>query len=134
VAAVLTLAPGARGEARLILAIQKGMRILAHDETGKYMQPAMLSVEAANDVFPETAVFPAGTTWKLQPDDPDYKTYEGTVVVRLPVRARAGTAPGSRVLKGHLRYQAIETGGRFAKTAVLPVTIPVTVGKAPAEK
>jgi hypothetical protein len=134
VAAVLTLAPGARGEARLILAIQKGMRILAHDETGKYMQPAMLSVEAANDVFPETAVFPAGTTWKLQPDDPDYKTYEGTVVVRLPVRARAGTAPGSRVLKGHLRYQAIETGGRFAKTAVLPVTIPVTVGKSPAEK
>lgn len=133
VAAVLTLAPGARGEARLILAIQKGMRILAHDETGRYMQPAMLSVEAAKDLLPETAVFPAGTTWKLQPDDPDYKTYEGTVVVRIPVRARAGIAPGSRVLKGHLRYQAIETGGRFAKTAVLPVTIPITVGKAPAE-
>jgi len=94
------------------------------------MQPAMLSVEAANEVFPEMAVFPAGTVWKLQPDDPEYRTYEGTVVVRVPVRAKAGSAAGSRVLKGHLRYQAIEIGGRFAKTAVLPVTIPVTVGKA----
>jgi hypothetical protein len=133
VASVLTLAPGAKGEARLILSIHKGTRILAHEQTGQYMQGALLAVEAVADVLPEEPIFPAGTAWRYRPDDPEVKTYEGTVVVRVPVHAKAGSTAGSRVLKGRLRYQAIEDG-MFKKTAVLPITIPITVGKGAPEK
>ena len=135
VAAVLTLAPGARGEARLVLAIRAGWRILAHGQNSKYLQGALLTVEPAGDVIPEEPVFPASIAWRYQPEDPEVKTYEGTVVVRIPVRVKAGSAPGSRVIKGRLRYQTIESArGFFGKTAVLPITIPVTVGRTPAGK
>lgn len=128
VASIVSLAPGGKGEARLILSIHKGLRILAHEQTGKYMQGALLAVEAAGGVLPEEPIFPAGTAWRYQPDDPEVKTYEGTVVVRVPVQVKAGGAAGSHELKGRLRYQAVSIeDGRFAKIAVLPVTLPITV-------
>jgi hypothetical protein len=132
-AAAITLSPGTKGEARLVLAIRAGLRILAHEQTGQYVQGALLAVEPLDDVLAEEPIFPAGTAWRYEPDDPEVKIYEGTVVVRVPIRAKPGSEPGSRVLKGHLRYQAVE-GGLFRKTAVLPFTIPVTIGRSAPEK
>jgi hypothetical protein len=135
VASALTLAPGTRGEARLILAIGKGMRILAHEQPGPVYQGVLLAVQATEDVRAEEPIFPAGTAWRYEPDDPEVKTYQGTVVVRIPVQARAGIAAGSRVLNGHLRYQAVRAAdGFFKKVAVMPITIPITVSKSAPEK
>lgn len=124
--APLTLQPGGKAEAKVTVEILRGVRIVAPGSEGAYLQPAVLAFEAADGLYAETPVWPAGKEWHAGEDDPTIRIYEGKVELKMTVHARPEVAAQTLTLQGRLRYQPVH-GDRFEKTATLVVKLPVTV-------
>jgi hypothetical protein len=126
----VTLAAGGKAEATVTLDLRKEYRIVAPGTESTYAQPALLAFDAADGVFAEPPVWPAGTWWRADPDDPEMKVYEGRVELKVVVHAAPNAVLQEVALQGRLRYQMIR--GNFAlKAAVMPVSISLKVVAAP---
>jgi hypothetical protein len=130
--APVTLSPGGKAETTVTLEIEKGYRIVATGTVSRFAQPALFAVDAADGVFVQPVVWPAGKSWRAQDEDPEVKVYEGRVNLKLSLRASPKAVVQEVELQGRLRYQAIKADF-FEKVAVMPVSIPVKVA-APAAK
>jgi hypothetical protein len=131
--APVTLSPGGRVEAKVSLEIARGIRLIAPGTEGRYLQPALLSFDAADGVFVEPPVWPAGKTWHAEEGDPDLKVFEGRVDLKVIVHAGPKVAAQQLSLPGRLRYQAVD-GPTFRKVATLALRMPVVVTAPPAAK
>jgi hypothetical protein len=129
--APVTLTPGGTTEAKVTLEILRGIRIVAPGSEGRYLEPAVLSFDAADGVFVEPPAWPAGKLWHAEPEDPPLKIFEGKVEMKMVVGAGPRVAAQTLTLRGRLRYQAI-AGDDFKKVATLVVSLPVTVAAPPA--
>jgi hypothetical protein len=126
----VTLAPGGRAEATITLELRKEYRIVAPGTESQYAQPALLAFDAADGVFVEPPVWPAGISWRAELDDPEMKVYEGRLELKVVVYATPKAALQEVTLRGRLRYQMIR--GNFAlKAAVMPLAIQLKVAAAP---
>ncbi|HET8947627.1 MAG TPA: hypothetical protein VFQ07_11655 [Candidatus Polarisedimenticolia bacterium] len=127
--APVTLLPGGRTEAKVTLDILRGVRIVAPGSEGRFLQPALLSFDAADGVYVEPASWPAGKGWHAEPEGPPIKVFEGRVELKVVVRAGPKVTSQDLTLKGRLRYQPIQ-GDDYKKPATLPVSLSVTVAAA----
>lgn len=130
--APVTLAPGGKAEAKVTVEILKDFRIVAPGSEGRYLQPAVLSFNAADGVYVEPAAWPQGKGWHSEPDGPPIKIFEGKVELKVTVHAGPKVPAQNLTLQGRLRYQAVRGDGDFKKAATVDVKMPVTVAGTPA--
>ena len=100
-----TLDAGKPGEATVRIEIAKGFHVNANPASDKFYVPTELVVEKQEGVAPGRPVYPKGLTRTLGFSDKPLSVYEGSVVIRLPLRAEPNAAKGRRALRAKVRVQ-----------------------------
>jgi thiol:disulfide interchange protein DsbD len=114
--------PGDRLAAAVILEIQKGFHVNAHQPSLEYLIPTTLSLEAPEGIAPGPVQYPKALVKKFGFADQPLKVYEGRTVLRfdLEVDSKAAVAPSE--LKGKVRVQACDQ-----KSCYAPANIAVSI-------
>ena len=99
------LAAGGSGEAALRLDIADGWHVNANPPSDKFYIGTEVQAEAGGGIAPGKPVYPKGLTKKFEFSEQPLAVYEGSVVVKLPLRAEPSAAKGTRALRGRVRYQ-----------------------------
>jgi hypothetical protein len=101
----LKLDAGGAGEATVRLDIARGYHTHANPATDKFYIATALSAEAADGITPGKPVYPPGVQRKLGFAQTPLSLYEGSVVIKLPVRADKNALKGRHTLRAKLRVQ-----------------------------
>jgi len=101
----LRLDAGGAGEATVRLDIARGYHTHANPATDKFYIATALSAEAADGITPGKPVYPPGVQRKLGFAQQPLSLYEGSVVIKLPVRADRNAPKGRHTLRAKLRVQ-----------------------------
>lgn len=96
---------GGSGEASVRLDIAQGFHTHANPASDKFYIPTELRAEASEGVTPGKPVYPPGKPLKLAFSDKPLLLYEGSVVIRLPLRADKAAAKGRHTLRARLHVQ-----------------------------
>jgi hypothetical protein len=117
---------GGAGEASVRLDIAQGFHAHANPATDKYYIATALTAEPSDGITPGKPVYPPGAQRKLGFAEKPLSLYEGTVVIKLPLRADKGAAKGRHTLRAKLRVQHCNDEVCFPPQnidAPIPVTI-----------
>ncbi|HWS89452.1 MAG TPA: protein-disulfide reductase DsbD N-terminal domain-containing protein [Pyrinomonadaceae bacterium] len=117
---------GGEGEARVRLDIAQGFHTHANPASDKYYIPTELRAEPQEGITPGQPVYPPGVSRKLEFFDKPLALYEGSVVIKLPLRADKGAAKGRHTLRTKLRVQHCDDKVCFPPQTI-DAPIPVTV-------
>ena len=96
---------GSAGEASVRLDIAQGFHTHANPATDKFYIATALTAEASDGITPGKPVYPPGVQRTLGFADKPLALYEGTVVIKLPLRADKTAAKGRHTLPAKLRVQ-----------------------------
>ncbi|MBV9925694.1 MAG: hypothetical protein JOZ96_11805 [Acidobacteria bacterium] len=96
---------GGTGEASVRLDIAQGFHTHANPASDKFYIPTELRAEASEGITPGKPVYPAGKPLKLEFSDKPLSLYEGSVLIKLPLRADKTAAKGRHTLHAKLRVQ-----------------------------
>jgi hypothetical protein len=96
---------GGAGEATVRLDIAAGYHVNANPASDKFYVATELRAEAREGVTPGRPVYPAGLSRKLGFAEQPLSVYEGSVRIRLPLRAERGAAKGRHALPAKIRVQ-----------------------------
>jgi hypothetical protein len=96
---------GGAGEATVRLDIAAGYHVNANPASDKFYVATELRAESQEGVTPGKPVYPAGLSRKLGFAEKPLSVYEGTVRIKLPLRADRGAAKGRHTLRARLRVQ-----------------------------
>jgi hypothetical protein len=96
---------GGAGEASVRLDIAKGYHTHANPATDKFYIATELRAEPQDGITPGKPVYPPGTPRKLGFAEKPLALYEGSVVIKLPLRADKNALKGRHTLRGKLRVQ-----------------------------
>lgn len=99
------LTAGGAGEASVRLDIAAGYHTHANPATDKFYIPTSLSAEPADGITPGKPVYPPGKSVKLGFFDKPLSLYEGSVRIKLPLRADGNAVKGRHTLRARLRVQ-----------------------------
>lgn len=113
---------GRSAEAGVTVLIAEGFHIQANPASDRFLIPTELKLEPSGGIEPGEPAYPPGRPHRLQGATSDLSTYEGSIRIRLPLRAAKDSKQGVRILRGSLRYQACDTRRCFP-----PATAPVEV-------
>ena len=105
----VAIVAGERGEIEIVASITEGFRIQANPASEPFLVPARLELPGDGRVRVGAPVYPPGKAYRLRGADEDLSVYEGRLVIRVPLEARAAAgdeSPGETVLDGRLHYQA----------------------------
>lgn len=120
------LAAGGAGEATVRLDIAAGYHVQANPASDKFYVATELRAEPREGLTPGKPVYPAGRQIKLGFADKPLSVYEGTVRIKLPLRADAAAPKGRHTLRAKVRVQPCND-----ETCLQPrdidAAIPVTV-------
>jgi hypothetical protein len=117
---------GGTGEARVRLDIAQGFHTHANPATDKFYIATALTAEAQGGITPGTPVYPPGVQRTLGFEKKPLSLYEGTVVIKLPLRADKTAAKGRHTLRARLRVQHCDDAVCFPPRdidAPIPVVI-----------
>ena len=117
---------GGAGEARVRLDIAQGFHTHANPATDKFYIPTELRAEPQEGITPGKPVYPPGVSRKLDFFDKPLALYEGSVVIKLPLRADKDAAKGRHTLRTKLRVQHCNDTECFPPQTI-DAPIPVTV-------
>lgn len=120
------LAAGGAGEAAVRLVIAEGWHVNSNPPSDKFYIGTEVQADAEGGVAPGRPVYPKGLTKKFEFSPQPLAVYEGSVVVRLPLRAEPGAAKGERTLRGRVRYQPCNDR-ECLQPRTVEVSIPVNV-------
>lgn len=121
------LAAGGSGEAAVRLDIAEGWHVNANPPSDRFYIGTEVQAEPQDGVAPGKAIYPPGLTKKFEFSQQPLAVYEGSVVVRLPLRAEASAAKGTRTLRARVRYQPCNDR-ECLQPRTVEVNIPVAVG------
>jgi hypothetical protein len=96
---------GGAGEATVRLDIAEGYHVNANPASDKFYVATELRAEPQEGVTPGKPVYPAGLNRKLGFAEKPLSVYEGSVRIKLPLRADPGAAKGRHTLRAKLRVQ-----------------------------
>jgi hypothetical protein len=96
---------GGAGEATVRLDIADGYHTHANPATDRFYIATELSAEPLEGVTPGKPVYPPGVQRKLGFTEKPLSLYEGTVRIRLPLRADKDAPKGRHTLRARLRVQ-----------------------------
>jgi hypothetical protein len=117
---------GGAGEATVRLDIADGYHVNANPASDKFYVATELRAEPQEGVTPGKPVYPAGLDRKLGFAEKPLSVYEGSVRIRLPLRADAGAAKGRHTLRAKLRVQPCNDEACLQPREI-DAPIPVTV-------
>jgi hypothetical protein len=99
------LTAGGAGEAAVRLDIAQGYHVQANPASDKFYVATELRTEPQDGLTPGKPVYPAGLQRKLGFADKPLSVYEGSVLIKLPLRADAAASKGRRTLRAKVRVQ-----------------------------
>lgn len=99
------LSAGGAGEASVRIDIAAGYHTHANPAADKFYIPTSLSAEPADGITPGTPVYPPGKSVKLGFFDKPLSLYEGSVRIKLPLRADKNAVKGRHTIRARLRVQ-----------------------------
>jgi hypothetical protein len=117
---------GGAGEASVRLDIAQGFHTHANPAADKFYIPTELRAEPQEGITPGKPVYPAGVSRKLDFADKPLSLYEGSVQIKLPLRADKDAVKGRHTLHAKLRVQHCNDTQCFPPVnidAPIPVTI-----------
>jgi DsbC/DsbD-like thiol-disulfide interchange protein len=120
------LEAGGTAEATVRLDIAQGYHTHANPATDKFYIPTALTAEPSDGITPGKPVYPPGVQRKLGFEEKPLSLYEGTVRIKLPLRADQNAAKGRHTLRAKLRVQHCNDTQCFPPRdidAPIPVTI-----------
>lgn len=122
-AAEINLRAGEAAEAEIKIIIANGYHINGNPASENYLRPTELKIETAEKITVCKPVYPAAGMKKFDFNEKPISVYEGTISVKLPVRADK-TATGRVVLRGTIQAQPCNDNACFPPRTVeifLPV-------------
>ena len=102
------IAAGGTAEAVVRLKIAEGYHISANPATLSYQIATQIKVTPADGITVGQPVYPPSVTRKFAFEPQPFAVYEGEAVIKLPLRAGAGTSRGTHNLSARLRVQACD--------------------------
>ena len=96
---------GGAAEASVRLDIAQGFHTHANPATDKFYIPTELRAEPQEGITPGKPVYPPGVSRKLGFAEKPLSLYEGSVVIKLPLRAEKNALKGRHTLRARLRVQ-----------------------------
>jgi hypothetical protein len=117
---------GGAGEATVRLDIADGYHVNANPASDKFYVATELRAEPQEGITPGKPVYPAGLERKLGFAEKPLSVYEGSVRIRLPLRAAPGAAKGRHTLRAKLRVQPCNDEACLQPREI-DAPIPVTV-------
>lgn len=102
------LSAGGAGEATVRLDIAQGYHVQANPASDKFYVATELRAETQGGLTPGKPVYPAGRQVKLGFADKPLSVYEGSVVIKLPLRADASASKGRHTLRAKVRVQTCD--------------------------
>ena len=106
--------------ATIQVSVKRGYHVQANPVKNPSLVPIVLDVKPDEMVVPGPPVYPLSKKLRLGGSDEDLAVYDGTFVIRLPIRIAPDTLRSRLILSGTLRYQACDD-----KHCLFPVTLPV---------
>jgi uncharacterized protein len=96
---------GGAGEASVRLDIAQGYHTHANPATDRFYIATELRAEAQEGITPGKPVYPPGASRKLGFAEKPLSLYEGSVRIKLPLRAEKNALKGRHTLRAKLRVQ-----------------------------
>ena len=96
---------GGVGEASVRLDIAQGYHTHANPASDRFYIATELRAESQEGITPGTPVYPPGASRKLGFAEQPLSLYEGSVVIKLPLRADRNALKGRHTLRAKLRVQ-----------------------------
>lgn len=100
-----SLQAGGSAEATVRLDIAQGYHVHANPASDRFYVATEVRAEPQEGITPGKPVYPAAKSMKFSFSDKPLAVYEGSVVVRLPLRADAAAAKGRRTVRAKVRVQ-----------------------------
>lgn len=120
-AAILATA-GQDAIAAIQVAVKHGYHVQANPVRNPSLIPIVLDVKPDRTVVPGSPIYPSAKTMRLNGSEEDLVVYDGTFVIRLPLKIAPDAQRGRVPLSGTLRYQACDD-----RHCLFPVTLPVNL-------
>lgn len=121
-----SLKAGGEGVATVRLNIIEGYHVNANPASDKWLQPTELRAEPREGVAPGKPVYPPALTKKFGFSETPLAVYEGSAVIKLPLRVEAGAARGRHTLRARVRVQPCNDQACL-QPRELDAPIPVTI-------
>jgi hypothetical protein len=99
------LTAGGAGEATVRLDIAQGYHVQANPASDKFYVATELRAAPQDGLTPGKPVYPTGRQLKLSFAEKPLAVYEGSVLIKLPLRADAGASKGRHTLRARVRVQ-----------------------------
>ena len=96
---------GGAGEASVRLDIAQGYHTHANPASDKFYIATELRAESQEGITPGKPIYPPGAARKLGFAEKPLSLYEGSVVIRLPLRAEKNAPGGRHTLRAKLKVQ-----------------------------
>ncbi len=121
-----TLAPGASGDAVVLVQITNGYHINANPPSQPYLKATELELKPAEGISVDFIAYPDPLVRKFSFSETPLKVYEGETSLKVRLKADRKTTPGKHNLSAKLRVQACDDKVCYAPGA-LDVVLPVNI-------
>lgn len=122
----VAITAGAAAEAEVEVIIADGYHVNANPASYPYLRPTALMITSADDITSGAPIYPSSEMKKFAFAEAPIAVYEGTVKVRVPVRAARHAPPGAHTLQAKVQAQPCNDEACFPPR-VVEMTIPVMV-------
>lgn len=99
------VAAGGKADAVVLLTIAEGYHINANPATLSYQIATQINIEPSDGLTVGQPVYPTSMMKKFDFEPQPFAVYEGKAPIKLPLKAAAGAARGTRTLKAKVRVQ-----------------------------
>jgi len=120
--------PGETFKAAVILKVQAGYHINDNAPLDEFMIPTSLAIEDNPDFEVIEIYYPTGRRARFSYSEAELLVYDGETALGVLLKAKDGLAPGAKILKAILSYQACDNTSCLPPKE-LPFEISVLVAK-----
>jgi uncharacterized protein len=125
-AAEINLRADDAAEAVIKIIVADGYHINGNPASEDYLRPTELKIESAAKITVGKPIYPKAEMKKFDFNDKPISVYEGTVIVKLPIRVGKTAAIGRTVLRGTIQAQPCNDNACFPSRTV-EIVLPVQV-------
>jgi len=118
--------PGETFKAAVILKVQAGYHINDNAPLDEFMFPTSVSIEDGPEFEVVEIYYPAGRRARFSYSEAELGVYDGETVLGVLLKAKDGLAPGAKILKAVLSYQACDNASCLPpKELAFKIAVPV---------
>src|SRR5437588_490007 len=103
--ATILIIAGRSGEAHIKAIVKSGFHVQANPSSETYLIPTKLEFNKNDDVEIVKIFYPKGKPYRIQGAEKDLVTYDGTIEIKVSLKAAARPKRNDVMLQGSMRYQ-----------------------------